>query len=133
MTGRKVQTPNGTWVVRRRWVKWRPRWLWRRRRKEGEEPAPGDSGWSAIDFLDLPDLDWLAIIVVAIVALVLFVFFVLPALVFVLQLLIFLVLLGATIVLRVVLRRPWVIEAGPLGAETPGMQWAVVGWWEAGA
>lgn len=133
MGGRRVQSPDGaTWIVRRRWVSWRPRWLWRRRRKRGassESRAPGDSAWSAIDFLDLPDLDWLAVIAVAIVALVIFVFFVLPALFFLLQLLIFLVLLGATIVLRVVLRRPWVIDAAPLGADIPKMQWAVVGWW----
>jgi hypothetical protein len=90
--GRRVVEPdNHVWIIRRRWLRWRPRW-W------GPRPRAQD-----LDRFDLPlDLDfdagWIFLVVLIILALVAFVFLVLPALLLALQVLIFLLLLAATFV-----------------------------------
>jgi hypothetical protein len=129
-----VVTPDGTtWQVR---VVWLPRWRalarrfggWRRRRREGREEK---SGW------DLPDVgasDELLVVVAVVVGMVvfglLFWFLLLPLLLLALDILVVLMLLVLAIPARVLLRRPWSVEAVEISSGHPGQQFhtQVVGW-----
>jgi hypothetical protein len=124
----KVTAPDGsTWMVRRRWLAWSPRWPNRPRRikRSGEKREKGDR-WS---WLDLP-IDELSLVIVLVLAVFLIlIIFVLPALIFVLQVLVFLVLAGLAVAGRVLLRRPWKIEAVRAGDPPQKLEWEVVGFW----
>ena len=105
-------TPAGTeWRVR---VVWQPRWqalarrfvAWRRNRRGGADWDP-TAGLDAADNL----LVGLAIVVGIILFGLLFWFLLLPLLLLVVDLLVVLVLLALAIPARVLLRRPWTIEA----------------------
>jgi len=76
--------------------------------------------------LDVPDsLGIVVVMVVLIIALALAWFFVLPALILILDVLLVLALAGLAMAARVLLRRPWIIEAdSPSGHH----EWRVVGW-----
>jgi hypothetical protein len=126
--GRTVSSPDGNrWYVRRVWLPWRPKWRGRRR---DIDPTDADglqlASGCAPDALD----DVLAIL--AVVAFVLlFVLFVWPVLVALVEvvLLAVLVLLGG--MARIVLRRPWVVEATP-ATGSGRFRWKVVGWRRSG-
>jgi len=94
----------------------------RKRVRTHEEPSSG-----ALDFLDLLD-ELVIVLLVAAAVIALLIFFVLPALLFVLQLLIFFALLFLTVFLRVVLHRPWIVEAFRVDGRDR-KEWAVMGWW----
>ena len=128
-----VVTPAGTtWQVR---VVWLPRWRtltrrfggWRRRRRERRNEK---SGW------DLPDVagsDELLVVIAAVLGLVVFgllFWFLLPLLLLALDILAVLVLLALAIPARVLLRRPWTVEAVPVSSGHPGQRFhtQVVGW-----
>lgn len=128
MAERRVSTPEGqVWNVRRRWV---PRLgqetLWQRFRRrihrtferatEGAEADPGC----------LADFGEGLVAGVAILLFVLFLVFVaVPLLVAVVDVLIVLLLAALGVLARVVLRRPWVVEAR---SGTRTVIWRVVGW-----
>ncbi len=76
------------------------------------------------------DLDAIVVVILVLAALLLVVFVVIPLLVVIVDLAILLLLAFLGIVARVVLRRPWVLEA----ASNDGRrhQWRVVGWRRSG-
>ncbi len=121
--GRTVSSPDGNrWYVRRVWLPWRPKWRGRRKKPELQV---NDRVEDAVGCL----LDWEALLVI--VAVLLAFYFVWPVLVALAEVavLVVLVLLGA--LARVVLRRPWIVEATP--ATGPGrFRWKVVGWRHSG-
>jgi hypothetical protein len=110
----KVQTPQGeVWQVR---VVWQPRWSalvrrfggWRRKRKGARE------GIDALDTASGCDGDLGAIvfgIVLFVVGGLLLWFFLLPLLLLAVDIIVVIVLLAAAIPARVLLRRPWTVEA----------------------
>jgi hypothetical protein len=129
--------PTGAqWQVR---VLWQPRWralarrfgAWRRGRKRGDGFDLGG--------LDIPDFgsDGVAAVVVVIVAVVLFGLFgllfwflLLPLLLLLVDVVVVVVLLALAIPLRVLLRRPWTVEAVPVAPERVADRFTVqtVGW-----
>lgn len=126
---RTVRGPDGrTWRVRRRWVSHRVRW-------RGRRPRRDDGDWLDLP-VDLPlddefgCLGGIAIAVAVVGLIVLSVFFVFPAVIFAIEVLILVLLVGGGVVARFVLRRPWTIEAGPVtpSPATGHRSWQVVGW-----
>jgi hypothetical protein len=124
----QVQGIDGTgWVVRRRWL---PRLgdetLWSRftgrvrsvsrRARDGADPTP--------DVFDFDDgiLVGIAIVVFVLVA----VFLIVPLLVALVDLVLLLALGLLGVAARVVLRRPWTVEARSSAGTT--LRWQVVGW-----
>jgi hypothetical protein len=119
-------TPAGVeWRVR---VQWMPRWRalarrfggWRRRGRERR--GGGGGSFDVPAGLDLGDdlLAAIAIIVALILFALLFWFLLLPLLLLMLDLVVVIILLALAIPARVLLRRPWTVEAvtdGPEGAE----------------
>lgn len=125
---RRVVAPDGTeWTVRRRWVHApiRPRW---RGTRDGD----------AFDWLDLGGglgdsgiLGVIAAIFVIVVLAALIAFVLLPLAILLLEVLVFLLLAGLGLLGRVLLRRPWRIEAraeGGPGAARPPIVRSVSGW-----
>lgn len=143
-SARRVRAPDGTeWAVARRWI---PRWAAARlRRSVGERvrrtgrkrkgDANDESGrW--YDSLDIPldadgCFDELAIGLAVIVAVVAVWFLVIPLLVLVVDVLIAVALVVAVGLARVLLRRPWVVEAR--GPNEATIRRLVVGWRESAA
>lgn len=83
----------------------------------------------ATDWIDLPLADgpgWLWI-PVAIVGLAILIFFVIPALIFVAELVLFLVIASLLVFVNSLFRRPWIVEAARGGPERRIMRWKVVG------
>jgi hypothetical protein len=119
MGGRRVIGPDGrAWTIRRRWAPWRPRWRWGRPRIKG------------VDWLtSFPDFDIEGFVVVlgAILLLALLIFFIIPALVFLVELILFLIAAFLVAFLRSVLRRSWVVEAVRDHPDAVIMRWRVVG------
>jgi hypothetical protein len=94
-------------------------------------PEPGKRDdrprwWPWVDFLLFDEVG--VAILFAVGAFLLLIFFVLPALLFVLQVLIFLALVAVSVLGRILLRRPWKIEAVRMGDPPQRLEWAVVGW-----
>ena len=127
-------TPGG-WRVRRRWI---PRLgtdtLWRRFRRRFHRVLERIKRNADADVPDVGCADDLgeAILaaIVVVIVLVVFFFVVLPLLVAVVDVLVLLVLALAAIPLRVLFRRPWLVDAHhPDGR---GLRWRVVGWRESG-
>jgi hypothetical protein len=130
MGGVKVETPSGTWVVRRRWA---PRHLgshtvWARfrhrnrvvRRRTAELGDVGDPG-CAVDVAE-----GFLVFVGVVVAVVFLIFVGIPVLVALGELLVIVVLALAGLIGRVLFRRPWTVDAvSPDGAHH---RWSVVGW-----
>jgi hypothetical protein len=105
---RSVTSPDGRqWTVRRRWTNRRlPHW----RRIRSGTSGGGDAAWWALDVGN----DFLAGIAIALVVLVLvgvFVFLVIPLIVFTLELLVVLLVVALAALGRVLLGRPWTVEA----------------------
>jgi hypothetical protein len=130
--GRIVTAPDGQrWRVRRRWLNRpapRPWTRWRRRRTRNDD-GEVVAGWGLEALMGGVDsLAGLVVIVAAIAVLVLLVI----ALLFVLGIAFELVLLAAVLASglfgRVVLRRPWTIEAVGVDDPTRRSVFAVTGW-----
>jgi hypothetical protein len=125
---RTVTSADGTvWQVGFRWLPRSPRWpgvgfrQWRKRKEKSRDSNLGD--WFD---LGMPDsLTALIVIVLCVAAVVLAWLFVFPALFFVFDILLLLVIAGLGILARVVLRRPWIIEAK---SSEGRYDWGVVGW-----
>lgn len=124
MAARTVMDPQGTrWVVRRMWVHRRLRWR-------------GNAG-RAIDLMDGADLAALGadlpVVGMILLALTLLLFavaaviLVVPALVFVAELLLIAAVVGLGLLGRVLLGRPWTVEARAQGADH-AFEWKVRGW-----
>ena len=126
MRRREVVAPDGTrWSVGRRWLprRWRgPRW---RRTGDGIDLIPIDLAEGGLTG---------ALIGLAIaVGVVLFVVFLAPLLVLLVEILIAVVLVAGVVLGRVLLRRPWIVEARPANRATKAaFTWRVVGWRESG-
>ena len=121
-----MTSPDGVqWRVGRRWLTRRVGWSWRRRGDIASEglfqflSTPSDLG----DLGSGEGLLWLAAAVAAVLILV-------PILFFGIELIIVGALLAAGLLSRVVLRRPWLIEARSSDPLTPGraIEWQVRGW-----
>lgn len=131
-----ILSPDGRqWRVRRRLV---PRLgaetvLGRLRRRIRGTIDKTRSAGDALDVADgclSIDLDAIAVVVIVIVAVLLAVFVVIPLLVAIVDLLILVVLGLLGILARIVLRRPWVVEASAADGERH--VWRVVGWRRSG-
>lgn len=140
---RAVKAPDGSaWTIERHWAP-RPRW-WRgleecsrdrrRAREKEKEHDHRKGGWGWLDVLQIGDVEAPigAVLLIIAVALVVFliVWFGWPMFVFALDTLLFIPLVLLTILTRVVLRRPWMLEAAtsasPRGPRS--VIWKVVGW-----
>jgi hypothetical protein len=120
---RSIETPEGlTWVVRRRWLPKRSiRWRRLRRTKDGTDAS------DALGLLEAFDgIEAIAVIVGVIVAVLLAIFFLIPLLLIVFDVLVILLLFVLGTAARVVLHRPWEIEA--VGPRDEQLSWKVVGW-----
>lgn len=123
MASTRVTDPQGNeWVVRRKWVHRRLRWRGKR--------GTGD----LLDGADLVslggDLPVIGVILMAI-ALLLFaiaaVMFIVPALIFIGELLIIVAIVGLGLLGRLLLGRPWTVEAQQVDADE-AYEWKVSGW-----
>lgn len=103
---------------------------------KGRRPRRDDLDWLDVP-ADIPFDDefgcvaGIAILLSVVGLIALSVLFVFPAVIFVLEVLILVVLIGGGVLARVVLRRPWTIEAREVAtARTPRQShaWHVVGW-----
>jgi hypothetical protein len=112
LVARTVAAPDHrTWTIRIRWLPWRPRseprWWWKAKRRRTR--VHRGSWWDVLTApFDLLDSFWL---VVALIVLAFLIFFVFPILVFLVELLVFAVAVAAVVAVRVLLRRPWTVEA----------------------
>ncbi len=128
--------PDGRqWQVRRRWV---PRLgadtvpgrLRRRLRRTMDKTRGAGDSLDVADGCLSVDLDAIAVVAIVIIAVLLAVFVVVPLLVALVDLLLLALLAVLGIVGRVVLRRPWVVDA--LASDGQHLQWRVVGWRRSG-
>ena len=124
-TGSIVKAADGTrWRVRRRWLDRPPpnlRRLWRQNRKEADEVNWLDAAWWM-------EGDSIVLGIAAVVVLVLVIFVLLPLLGIALELIAVLFLLSSGVIGRVILRRPWIVEAQELGDPEERVAFAVKGW-----
>jgi hypothetical protein len=126
-----VTSPDGhRWQVRRRWLDRPLPDLRRRFREYREEMDRGDNALDAFLAIDLADSVWAGVLLAA--GLVLIVFVLLPLLGVALELILLFALLSSGIVGRVVLRRPWIIEAKDLDDGDRSLTYAVKGWRRSG-
>jgi hypothetical protein len=122
---RRVVAPDGVeWRVGRRWLTRSFRWSWKQRSNIASESL-GNVGFVPVS--DNVDFGEGLLLIVALVAAVLVV---IPVLFFGFELIILGALLAGGLVSRVVLRKPWVIEATAVDPLTSGrqLQWQVRGW-----
>jgi hypothetical protein len=125
-----VTAPNGNhWQVRRRWMD-RSLPNLRDRFRESREEMALEGGLDALSGVDAFDSPWVAI-AVAVGALLLFIVL-LPLIGIALELIVLLVLLWSGIVGRVVLRRPWIVQAINLDDAEQSTIFAVKGWRRSG-
>jgi hypothetical protein len=124
-TGSIVKAADGArWRVRRRWLDRPPpnlRRLWRQNRKEADEVNWLDAAWWI-------EGDSIVLGIAAVVVLLLVIFVLLPLLGVALELIAILFLLTSGVIGRVVLRRPWIVEAQKLGDPEERVAFAVKGW-----
>lgn len=132
-SARIVTAPDGTqWRVGRRWVTGPARRLTPRGHLQRLTDRE-DSSWLAwvepTDAFGGDDLlGGILLVVAAVVVVVLFVFVVIPLAGILLELLLLAFLLGSGIVGRVLLRRPWIIEAVDVAQPERVSAFAVRGW-----
>lgn len=104
----------------RRWLPWEPRL-----RKADETldaldiPAPDGCAFDALDDLFVG--------IAVVIAVVLFVLFVVPILVVIVELVLLAALVLLGVLVRVLLRRPWIVDARRMGTSLRH-SWKVVGW-----
>lgn len=121
MRRRSVRSPDGvTWTIRRHWVARHPRFRWLLHPRK----LTGVAEWLDIPIDDVPGALWL---LVAILGLALLAFFVIPALIFLLELLVFLAVVSLLAFVNSLFRRAWIVEAVSGHAEPRMMRWRVVG------
>lgn len=126
MGGKSVTAPDGSqWQVRRRWLD-RPLPDVRRRFREYRESNAGDSLLDGAWSIDFADSIWASIALALFLVLVVIVL--LPLLGIALELILLLLLLGSGLVGRVVLRRPWTVEAVNLEDKERSASYAIKGW-----
>ena len=129
MRGRIVTAPDGTrWRVRRRWLDRpapKPFSRWRSRRTASDDGEVGGT-WGLEALVN--GLDSLALVAAVVAAIALIVFVLLPLLGIAFELALLLVLLTASLFGRVVLRRPWTIEAVAIDESGRRSAYAVSGW-----
>jgi hypothetical protein len=117
---REIAAPDGRrWRVRRRWLSMdMPRW-------RGSREDPG--GWDVPggELVTEGPFAAIAIAVLAVVFIALFFVLIVPAVVFLVELLVVLLVAGLAIAGRIVLRRPWLVEAR---SDAERESWPVVGW-----
>lgn len=120
----RVTGPDGSeWTVKRTWVHRRLRW------RGGPRDSVNffDGADIALSADDLSGIGVVGAILAAILIGALFFAFVVPALVFLVDLLLILVLVALGLAAKVLFRRPWTIEARQPGADH-AYEWKVVGW-----
>jgi hypothetical protein len=130
---REVSTVDGVlWRVRIRWLPRAPRWVgWgfrgRAPRRERDATSSSSEGWDFWDVTGIGEgcVDDLFVALALFVILVVAWFVVLPALVFALDVLLVIVIAAAAVAARVLLRRPWVLDAESRGQR---YEWLVIGW-----
>ncbi|MFL5816930.1 MAG: hypothetical protein ACJ76L_04940 [Conexibacter sp.] len=130
MRGRIATAPDGVrWRVGRRWLNRpmpKPRWR-RKRTRDDDGELPG--GWLPDAVLTGMDgLGGFAFVVGALVAIAVFVFVLLPLIGIAFELALVIGVATAGLFGRVVLRRPWTIEAVSLDDPARRHAFAVVGW-----
>lgn len=138
MKRRTIKSPSGQrWVITLRWLPWSPRWRgFKRSRNQQEREAKPTEGGSRWDWLELADplvmFDEGCLPVVGIalgIALVAGSFLlVVPFFVFVVEILIVILAVVVGVVVRVVFRRPWLIDAVSKDGAESELVWAVVGY-----
>lgn len=122
------------WLIRRRWVaRFGPERWWERiadrvdaRRRRRRERGGASDALDLADGCAVDALSDLALVAVVVVAVVVFVLFVWPLLLALVDLLALLVLAVAGGVARVLLRRPWAVDA--VADDGRAHRWRVVGW-----
>jgi hypothetical protein len=132
MIGKQVVTaPNGErWEVGRRWLNEPRRRLWRPRRRRSADDAGEAASWANPASIDVGDDLLLGVGLALAVALVvvLFAFVLLPLLGLALELALLLGVFASGLFGRVVLGRPWTIEAVSLDDSQQRVRFAVKGW-----
>ena len=130
MAEERIDGTGRTWAVRRRWVaRFRGRSPWERltgrvRRMAKETVRSTGEGAGAAD----AEWGWVLIVfAVAIVAVIV----VLPLFLALVEVVALLVVAGVALLARILLRRPWVVEARAGDGEV--LRWRVVGWRASGA
>lgn len=118
-----VTSPDGRrWTVRRRWLPWKPRLKKPRLpsvRKDRFDTRP----WTTAEWgLDLATMGWFGLAIVLVIAMV---FFVWPIGFLLVELLLVALFAAGGIVARILLRRPWLLDAETAGEKRT---WAVSGW-----
>lgn len=112
-----------------RWLPWAPRWRGPRRQHRDRD----DVRW--YDWLDLGEpfawfdegLGGFVTAIVLVVLLVMAALFVLPAFIFLVEVVIIALVVAAGIALRVLLRRPWLVDAYLVEDQQTHFTWKVVG------
>jgi hypothetical protein len=95
-------------------------------RKEGARDVGwGLPNWVPFDFGDLGDVE---AVVAVVVAVVLIVFVIIPLLLFGVELVVVGGALAASIISRMLLGRPWTVEAERVGGRREVLSWSVSGW-----
>lgn len=126
-----ARSPDGrTWRVEVRWLPWAPRWRGPRKRSRDKD----DVRW--YDWIDIGEpfawfdegLGGFVTAIVLVVLVVMAALFVLPAFIFIVEVLIVALVVIAGIALRVLLRRPWLVDAYLVEDRRTHFTWKVVGW-----
>lgn len=91
--------------------------------------GPSDAA-EAVFTIPIPDLDDLGVAVLALLAVVVVAVVVIPLLLFGIELILLGLLVGAGIVGRTLLGRPWIVQATPLAEvhQDQALSWRVIGW-----
>ncbi len=125
-----MTSPDGAhWRVRRRWLD-RPLPDLRKRFSEYREENTGEGMFDGFWFIDSGDSPWVGIALAA--GVLVLVFVLLPLIGVAIELMLLALLLGSGLVGRVVLRRPWTVEAENLDAAESSASYAVKGWGRSG-
>ncbi len=121
-----MTSPDGTrWRVRRRWLN-RPLPDLRKRFKEYREENTGEGVLDGAWAIGAGDSPWVGIAIA--VGVILLVFLLLPLIGVAIELILLVLLLGSGLIGRVVLRRPWTVEAQSLDDGRRSASYAVKGW-----
>ena len=125
MTERQVTGPQGErWRVKRKWIPRKVRW----RGKDRDLPDGLLDGAELLSVGDeLPVVGVIAAVIAALVVGIALVLFVVPALIFLLELVLVLALVCLGAAGRVLLGRPWTVEARRVAGDEV-LEWRVRGW-----
>jgi hypothetical protein len=120
----RVTSPDGAqWTIRRHWVARRPKFQWLVQGKHLKKLHFPD--WADIP-LEFGDEGCLPILG-GILAVAILVFFVIPALIFLVELVLFVALASLLVFVNSLFRRPWIVVAEREGPEPQVMRWKAVG------